>query len=297
VFVTRAWFVVCFVAGCSAGTIPGPAPDAGLDAAPSPVVDAAPIVALDAAAPALADAAPMAVCVQRPLPVRPGGTAVELPLEVLLGGKALVFGEPNPAPGGGKLTPLNLRFFVSHLALTSPAGDVPVDLLDDKGHPLPYGVQLYNAEEGGGTLRALAPPGSYSGLSLTFGLDDACNLSNPHDSEPPLTDDSQMTWPHEAGFLFLRYEAQLAMTSGVPDKVHMGGRVTMVWGPTVRVAGALVVPPSGKLARPLRVRLDEIFRGAAMAGDTSAVIPLPEVQAGERLRQNIDKVAVFELGP
>ena len=49
-----------------------------------------------------------------------------------------------------------------------------------------------------------------------FGLDDACNHRTAADSVPPLTDASQMTWPHLAGYLFFRFEAadRLAASSG-----------------------------------------------------------------------------------
>jgi hypothetical protein len=300
VFVTRI-FLVFWFAGCSASIPARPSPDGAADLRPSldasPVADLAPAADLAPTADrAPADAAAVLVCEEAPARRQPDGATLELTIQVRLAGKALVFGEPNAAPGGGTLTPLNLRFYLSHLALLTAAGPVTTDLVDGAGRPLPYGVHLFNAEEGAtARLRLVAPAGSYTGLGFTFGLDEACNATDPHGNLPPLTDSSQMTWPHAAGYLFLRYEAQLARTvAPVVDKVHMGGLGNLAPAPAVRLDGAITLPGA---ARTLEVNLDELFRGASMKSDAPSTIPLPEVEAGDRLRSNLGAVQLFRLAP
>jgi hypothetical protein len=299
--VTRL-LVLLWFAGCGAASIPSRVlPDAG--GADTALEHPSPDASLEHPAPDVSIGAPDApvapTCEQSPLRRLPSGTGLEIAIQVRLGAKPLVFGEPNAAPGGGTVTPLNLRFYVSHLALLSGAGPVPVDLVDASGRTLPYGVHLFNEEDGGtARLHAVAPPGSYSGVSFTLGLDEACNATDPHGNVPPLTDSSQMTWPHSAGYLFLRYEATLSGTGpSVLDKIHMGGLAGLAQAPTVRVDGAVVVPASGSLSRTLEVSLDEVFKGANMKADVPVTIPLPEVEAGDRLRSNLPAVQPFRLLP
>jgi hypothetical protein len=299
--VTRLLLLLWF-AGCGAGSIPRRVvPDAaGLDTSVEhPSSDSSIDLATDSAIQPGPDAAVALVCEQAPVRRLASGTGLELAIQVRLGTRPLVFGEPNPAPGGGTLTPLNLRFFLSHLALLTGAGAVPVDLVDASGRTLPYGVHLFNAEEvGTARVHALVPPGSYTGISFTWGLDEACNATDPHGNVPPLTDSSQMTWPHSAGYLFLRYEATVSGTvAAVLDKIHMGGLAGLAAAPTVRLESPVVVPASGSLSRTLEVSLDEMFKGANMKSDAPVTIPLPEVEAGDRLRSNLPAVQAFRLAP
>lgn len=254
--------------------------------------------AVDAGAPVAA-----ASCEQTPVRRRLAGTALTVALQAQYGGKPLPFGEPASGPGG-VVTTMNLRFYVSHLALIPRDGaPVDLDLLDDQGALLPYGVHLFNAEDDrSARLHTVAPPGDYVALAFTFGLDDACNAIEPAASVPPLTDSSQMTWPHLAGRLFLRFEAQIGGAPGdggvaALDKIHMGGLVGLIAGPQIRAEAPITIPAKGAATATLQVSLDEIFRGAHLDADVSEVFPLPEVQAGERLRRNLSRVRVFVLAP
>lgn len=247
------------------------------------------------------EAAP--ACPEAREPLRVGGTVVELSFAPSLGGKPFVVGEPNPM-AGGQVSPLNLRFYVSEPSLVAADGtSLAVDLVSSSGQPEPYGVHLVNFEDPASTsIRFLAPPGSYAGARFTFGINDACNNGDASRSAP-LSVNSQMVWPHFAGFLFLRYEAQwlaepgaVAATAPPPSMIHMGGVVGSVFAPQVTVAGALTVPATGAVTRKLDVSFDEIFRGASSADDVSD-LPLqgPEVVAGERLRRAAPTLAIFKL--
>lgn len=235
---------------------------------------------------------------------RPAGTLVELGFAPSLAGKPFVLGEPN-AIEGGQVSPLNLRFYVSELSLVAADGSLlSVDLVSAAGKPEPYGVHLVNFEEPASTsVHVLAPPGRYAGARFTLGINDACNQGGAA-RDAPLSANSQMVWPHVAGFLFLRYEAQWTGTGAAaaapppPSMIHMGGLVGSVFAPQATVTGALDVPATGTLTRTIQVSFDEIFRGASSSEDVST-LPLPfqtpETIAGERLRRAVPTLDVFKL--
>jgi hypothetical protein len=212
-------------------------------------------------------------------------------------------GEPN-ALAGGQLSPSNIRFYVSEFSLLAGDGSpLAVDLVSSAGLPESYGVHLVNLEDPESMrLRVLAPAGSYTGARFTLGLSDACN-SGDSNRNVPLSFNSQMAWPHTAGFLFLRYEAQWLPAAGAdaaapapPTMIHMGGVVGSVFAPQAIVSGALSVPATGPLTRTIQVSFDEILRGASSAEDTTNVaIPTPEVIAGERLRRAVPTLPIFKF--
>ncbi len=159
-----------------------------------------------------------------------------MPIDLVYQGAPFVYGEPNSLPGGVTVTPLNLRFYLSAIELlTAAGGSVPVDVVTTSGTVQPYGLFLFNAEDAGAqTLRVLAPPGAYTGVKLALGISPACNAGPSAGTNFPLSDASQMTWPHVAGHLFLRYESKVAVADGsgdagalvaVPTMVHMGGDI------------------------------------------------------------------------
>jgi hypothetical protein len=242
-------------------------------------------------------------CPETRTPIRSTGTVVELGFAPTLAGKPFVVGEPN-AVAGGQISPLNLRFYVSELSLTAADGSqLPVDLVSAAGQPEPYGVHLVNFEEPASTsIHVLAPAGDYTGARFTFGISDACN-SGDANRDAPLSANSQMVWPHVAGSLFLRYEAQwqadataAATAATPPSMIHMGGVVGSVFAPQATLTGALAVPATGSVTRTIQVSFDEIFRGASSSDDVSNVpIPTPEVIAGERLRRAVPTLTIFTL--
>jgi hypothetical protein len=249
-------------------------------------------------------------CVEHPTPQRTQGTLLSLSLAPVLSGKPFVFGQPNALVDGSSVVPLNFRFYVSQVQLLRSSGDpVAVDVVSAAGDPEPYGLHLFNAEDdASSTLRVLAPAGQYSGLSFSLGIKLACNQQLPANLDDPLTDASQMTWPHTGGFLFLRYEgrdnpteASTGESPEVPTAVHMGGSIQKELAPSVTVSGALSIPESGTLEKSLSVSMDEIFSGASADIDVSdfavGIFSTPEAIAGERLRRDLPERHVFSLEP
>lgn len=244
------------------------------------------------------------LCPELPPLLQPSGRRFSLTFAPVLGDKPLLLSEPNAVPGG-QITPTNVRFFVSEVKLLAEgSAPVPVDLVTTAGSAEPYGVHLVNLEEPESmTLQLVAPAGAYTGLRFTFGVNDACNAGAS--GKDPLSANSQMSWPHFAGFLFFRYEAlwtadagAAAPASAPPSMIHMGGLIGSIFAPQATVTGAMSVPATGELSVVLRASFDEIFRGATGEGDLSGLPPAfqsSEVIAGEQLRQAVPQLPIFTL--
>lgn len=260
---------------------------------------------------------PTETCDQAPAPRRQSGTIITLPVDTVYDGMPFKLGEPNQVAGGATVTPLNLRFYVSDVELiTDGGGTVPVDIVTTTGAPAAYGLFLYNADDPDAqTLRLLAPQGSYVGMKLALGMSAACNGGGAAGRSFPLSADSQMTWEHLMGYLFLRYEGMTAGGAGagpqVPTLIHMGadlmnlGKTTAL---TVHVDGAFSVPASApgttapgssSIERRLRVAMDQVFKGATTDVDLTGVpfATQPDIAAGERLRRSGPDLPLMVLGP
>lgn len=249
-------------------------------------------------------------CVRLPISRRTQGTVISLSIVPEFANQPFVFGQPNSLSSGGSLVPLNFRFYISELQLLPSSGPaIAVDLVNAAGEPEAYGVHLFNAEdEQTSRVRVLAPPGEYAGLSFALGLKLGCNQQSPAQLGEPLTDFSQMTWPHTGGFLFLRYEGRYTAADGsslapsdMPPAVHMGGNITKELVPRVTAQAVFTAPATGVLEKDLRVQVDELFAGATSDIDVSdaavGFLSSPEAVAGERLRRKLPELRAFLLEP
>ena len=288
----------------SAGNGDGPAPAAASDAGAD-----------------VANTADASRCLESPTPRRSDGTVLAIPVALQLAGKVMRFGEGNVAADGEVVTPLNVRFYLSSVALVPTTGGqpVPVDIVSDAGALLPYGVHFYNAEDPTTqVLRVRAPAGNYSAISFSFGLDDGCNDGTPA-RNPPLSDTSQMTWPHGFGFLFFRYEGHVtpaadggarqpdaadaadgsSLMPAIPTAVHMGGWPHLLLAPIIHISVPLSVPPASAGPGTLRLIMDDVFKGANTQAKSALPIPPPgfEANLGENLRQAAPGLTLFVLTP
>jgi len=247
-------------------------------------------------------------CAEHPTPLRAQGTVLSLAITPTLAGKLFEFGQPNALADGGSLVPLNFRFYVSKIQLLKSSGDpVPVDLITTTGELEPYGVHLFNAEdEETSRVRVLAPAGDYVGIDFGLGIKLGCNQQAPSTLDEPLSDVSQMTWPHTRGFLFLRYEGRYTAADGsavtpsdIPSAVHMGGSITQELAPRISVPRTFMISATDPFEMALSLSMDELFKGATADIDVSdvAVGPLstPESVAGERLRRGLPALHLFEF--
>jgi hypothetical protein len=240
-------------------------------------------------------------CPEAPALAHPGGARLALTFAPVLGAATpMLVGEPTPV-AGGQLTPFNARFYFSEPTLLREDGTaLNADLVTESGSAAPYGVHLVDFDEpASATLRLSAPPGTYTGLRFTLGLNDACNGAG--ETKPPLGFDSQMQWPHLAGYLFLRYEGQYTPDAAPgaeapPSAIHMGGLVGRLFAPKASFAGPLTLLATGEQTATVRMSFDEIFRGATSSVDVSdTALPGAEVIAGERLRRAVPDLAIFTL--
>jgi hypothetical protein len=245
-------------------------------------------------------------CAAHSIPLRTQGTVLSLAITPTLDGKPFAFGQPNALTDGGSLVPLNFRFYISQVQLLKSGGDpVPVDLVTATGELEPYGVHLFNAEDDQTSrVRVLAPAGDYVGIDFGLGIKLGCNQQAPSTLDEPLSDVSQMTWPHTGGFLFLRYEGRYTAAdgsavppSGVPSAVHMGGNITQELAPRVSLPHSFTISPTDPREMALSLSMDELFKGATANIDVSDVpvgIPsTPESVAGERLRRGLPGLHLF----
>jgi hypothetical protein len=264
---------------------------------------------------------PAELCPEAPAPLNAGNASLEFTTELTMGGVPFIYGEPNALDGGGTLMPLNFRFYVSEVALVRADGtEVRVDIVNDLGAPVHYGVHLVNAEEPSSMrFRVLAPPGSYTGALFLLGVNDACNAG--FDGREPFSAASGMTWPHGFGYLFLRYEGTVvaggapdagdapdapdAGDAGAgetpPDAVHMGGLKGILLAPRVQAPGEFTTVESAAASVRLVFDVGALFEGATSSLDLSDINPLlppePEVALGERARRLAPELPLFTLEP
>jgi hypothetical protein len=319
--------LACKAGGVHAGGAAGIGETGGAGGAGGPDGAAGASVAADGGAPDLAPAG----CTRSPAPLRGAGVTLTLTIAPTLGGKPFVYGQPNQSGAGAPVTPLDFRFYLSHAALVTASGArVPVDVVTAGGGVAPYDLHFFNAEDPTTqTLRVLAPPGSYAGVSFTLGVDDACNSSTLGRASP-LDAASQMVWPPPFGYLFLRLEtstdhavadaaadaatdaaasaatdaaAEAAADAGapaIPPAIHMGGLPGQLFAPTVTAPGALTLAAGVPQTRTLSLDVGALFSGAQGSPDPKAkpfIFPDPEVQIGEVLREHAPSLALFSLLP
>jgi hypothetical protein len=244
-------------------------------------------------------------CVENRTPQPGARSIVTVVVDPTYADKPVVLGEPLALPTGGTLTVSNFRFYVSDFQVV--IGDdqlVAVDIVTPDGTPAPYNVHLVNAESASEmTFRLAVPARDYTGMSFLFGLNDDCNRRSPGASQPPLTFQSQMTWPPPFGFLFLRYEGKVMGATGQDaplSKVAMAAFPAYVFAPRLHALGAFSVTSGPGNTVHLRVALDEILKAASLPLDPNATptpIPSPagEIEAGDHLRQNVYKVSIFSV--
>ena len=257
-------------------------------------------------------------CPETPQTLQAGGTVMTFQTDPFLGGQAMIFGQANALPGGGTLTPIDFRFYISNVGLIREDGSLtPVDLVTPTGTLEPYGVHLFNAEDATSTAWSIrAEPGSYNGLELTLGLVDGCNAGNQSQRQAPLSAASQMTWSAGFGYLFLVFEARIEggtnpIDGGTPSSdgglaapvgmIRMGGFPGLLFAPVVHVDGPLAVPMSGPVSRHMRLDMQQLFDGAASMdpGDppSGPVPPIASAIDGEQLRRAAPHLPIFVFEP
>jgi len=151
--------------------------------------------------------------------------AVSLRFDAVVGGEAFACGKSYDGIGTTRshITPTDLRFYVSDVALVDSQGRVvPVTLQQDQRWQY-RNVALLDFEDGTGPCGNGTPgthreivgtvaPGHYTGLRFTMGLPFELNHVDPTIAPPPLNL-TAMFWVWQSGFRFFKLDMS---TSGQP---------------------------------------------------------------------------------
>ena len=155
--------------------------------------------------------------------------AVRISFAGRLGGKPFACGKRYVAIGSKPVTvtPADLRFFVSELALLDASGKATPVKLDQDGLWQYQDLALVDMEDGTGGCRngnsamhteitGSVPRGSYTGLRFTVGVPFALDHIDAATAPAPLNF-TAMNWVWQAGFKFIRSELLV-----VQDKPNIG---------------------------------------------------------------------------
>ena len=253
----------CAPDGGAAGAADAPgttadAPGTTTDATgPTGDPDVAPPVPWDPALPPLP-----ATCDEAPAPGHASGGTVTLAIQPTLGGAPVELGVPATS-GNRRFRLSNVRMFVGHpVLLRAGRPGVLADLIDARGKPLPYGVQLVDLDDPATlSLRLRAPAGSYDGLAVAIGLSPACNTGNPAAKMFPLNAGGGMTWIWTFGYVFVLIEGTVDVSGTAGDFAAHGGAFPPTAGPVVvRATGRLQIPGTAPVV--LGARLDDLAEAA-----------------------------------
>lgn len=141
-----------------------------------------------------------------------------IPLTLVAGDAPASLGAPLVAASGARYRLEKLKLYVAQVTLLkADGGHEHALLVDEKGAPRPYGVQLVDAEDRRSlSLSIKAPRGAYVGLELTGGVPPYCpdgvtqlNHADASTMRAPLDVDSDMYWSWDPGYTFFKVEGRV----------------------------------------------------------------------------------------
>lgn len=179
-----------------------------------------------------------------PTPASPTSTGrLDVPLDVTVNDAELVMGQAAATRAGSEYRLSLFKYFLTQPKLLAAGGtEVEAALVGAEGAPLPYGLQLVDADdETTQVMHLAAPAGSYEGLRISVGVPAPCNGGDPTTQVFPLNADGDMYWTWGAQYMFIRIEGFLRETTGAPENPflhHVGFEPAFV---SVTLPAALVV--------------------------------------------------------
>lgn len=200
-------------------------------------------------------------------PVLPDTAAVTVPVQfsATAGGTPLLLDSSFVSDAGITYKVSRLRFYASSFALLDSVGRiVPITLVDSANVPLKYGVALVDFSLPSSlALRVTAPPGKYSGLTLTLGVppfDDLGKQLNHSDAsarQAPLDVDADMYWGWNPGYIFLKVEGKaLSGKDWLNFYYHVGRDKRLM---TITIARSITVSGRSATAFNLKVNTNRAF--------------------------------------
>ena len=215
---------------------------------------------------------PQACPGKAPTPLATTGR-VDLPIQFAVNQSPMTIG----TPAAGR-TGLEYKFSALELFLAEPAffdangQEFKGQIVAGDGKPLPYGIQLVDADDPTTqNLRLAVPQGNYTSFKLGVGIPAGCNAVSSTDAVYPLNPDSQMFWTWGSQFLFIRVEGAERMPPAT-DFTNFFHHVGYDQAYThVTLPGAISVGASGT-GPTLSIDLDLMLAGSA-SGSSSAAVP------------------------
>jgi len=144
-----------------------------------------------------------------PAPAALGATGrLDLPVKVTINGTEAVIGQPGTGREGREFRLSLFKFFLSQpVFLGEDGAETPAQFLGADGLPLPYELQLVDADDPATQLlRLSAATGTYTALRFSVGVPMACNWMSSTAAIHPLNPDSDMFWTWGSQFMFIRIE-------------------------------------------------------------------------------------------
>jgi len=215
---------------------------------------------------------PQACPGKAPAPVATTGR-VDLPIQFMVNQSPMTIG----TPAAGR-TGLEYKFSAFELFLAEPAffdanGQAfKGQIVASDGKPLPYGIQLVDADDPTTqSLHLAVPQGNYTSFKLGVGVPAGCNAVSSTDAVYPLNPDSQMFWTWGSQFLFIRVEGAERMPPAT-DFANFFHHVGYDQAYThLTLPGTISVGASGT-GPILSIDLDLMLAGSA---SMSSVVPVP----------------------
>jgi hypothetical protein len=159
----------------------------------------------------------------------------------------LSIGSPAASQSGTEYNLSLLKLFLSEPVLVDANGhESKAQLVGADGKPLPYGIQLVDADDlATQLLHVAAAQGSDVALLFGVGVPAACNAVSSASAVYPLNPDSEMFWTWGSQYLFVRIEGSLRTPPSAQWSTffhHVGYDQAFA---KVSVAGAITVGASG----------------------------------------------------
>ncbi len=195
-----------------------------------------------------------------------GATTFTLSVQPTVGNSNVVLGQEYLDQESYRIKPTTLRFYASHITLSSASGDIEIkdialfDMEDvEAGKPM--------------TMEVEVPAGDYTGISFWVGLDSAQNASNPadFDNDNPLSLAPGTFWTWNTGYRFVMLEGYFDTIQNTPSPVsstrffnyHTGTNPLYAKAELGSASIAFTVTEGANYTYSLDLDLNNVFYGPA----------------------------------
>jgi hypothetical protein len=219
---------------------------------------------------------------------------VELPIQFVVNQAPMTIGAPAAGRTGLEYKLSALELFLAEPTLLDANGhELKAQIVGPDAKPLPYGIQLVNADDPATeTLRLSVPQGNYTALTFGVGVPAGCNAVSSTDAVYPLNPDGEMFWSWGSQFLFIRIEGASRMPPATDFTTfyhHVGYDQAYT---RLTVPGSIAVAASGS-GPTLSLDVDLLLKGGE--GTTSQALSGSRAIPDGWVVDNLDTQQVFSL--